>query len=105
MVSLLKWKLAFLALTGLELANVVGQLEEGTKAIAEIEEEFFCPTCEACGIDGCCPADSCLKVRCKFGEGYIADIRDREQMLEDEEARLGTVVVNIKGRLVPADEI
>lgn len=40
----------------------------------------YCPTCDACGIEGCCEAEQCRKIVCLHGETYGADLkRDMER--------------------------
>ena len=34
---------------------------------------IYCPTCGACGIDGCCPPSKCQHGYCLYGDTYASD--------------------------------
>ena len=61
--------------------NSVAQVIKLQKRIEELESEVdkaYCPTCGACGEDGCCPPDICKHLKCFYGEDYAKTYRELE---------------------------
>jgi hypothetical protein len=84
-----------------ELQNEVKQLNEGNKHFREAmdEESPYCPTCDSCGISGCCSPDKCkdLKenLKCLYGIDYAQDYKellDENESLQSDKRELVSVL-------------
>jgi hypothetical protein len=61
--------------------------EELRSPLKEMDEELrspYCPICEACGEDGCCPATSCKQhPDGDYCKGYLAELKFTYWMYKD----------------------
>lgn len=81
-VGELQEEIAALKIEAQELHDKYGKLWDENAAlkekIKEQDEEVYCPTCGACGEEGCCPPDRCEHLRCFYGEHYAKTYRELE---------------------------
>ena len=90
-------------LVPLDLSDAIAMIDRQKQRIDELttwrdrlREELekldspYCPTCGACGEEGCCPPDRCKHLICFYGEHYVRTYRD----LEAENKRLRQIVID-----------